>query len=123
MTQTELWQYCTLLADISRKPYDRTFLWISKSSFEKIKPQFSPSRNWFHPGGNYRSRHFWKHIHAIDQGNLVHLHVDTGNVSISPLYAFVHLMYDVIPYCWYALRTRNPIWKLFLPPHKIDEKL
>ncbi len=122
MTYDELWKNCEEHAIASLHPYDREFLWISDEYFARIEADFVRSRNWFHPGNNYRSKHAGKHIHAIEQGRCVHLHTDTGNLTTSPFSLFQHFYFDVIPYCWYSIKMRKQLWKLFLLPDKFDEK-
>ena len=122
MTYDELWKDCEKHAIVSLHPYDRTFLWVSHEYFALVEAEFERSRNWFHPGNNYRSKHDWKHIHAIEQDEYVHLHTDTGNLTTSFFSLLVHLYYYVLPYWWYSIKMRKQLWKLFLLPSIFDEK-
>jgi hypothetical protein len=112
----ELWDVCGKNAILSVHPFDRDFIWLTIEAFESLQPYFVESRNWLHPGTNYRSTHSYKHIHAIRQNAHVHMHLDTGNGGFGWRLAVVHVYYDVIPYIWYSLKLRTPLWQLFLKP-------
>jgi hypothetical protein len=118
MPINQLWTQCRSRAQVIQHPFDREFIWIDSNYFETLKSEFVLSKNWFHPGVNYRSKHPLRHIHAIEQGSIIHLHLDTGNVSSSLLFVPVHLVCDVFPYVLIAFKTRTSLWKLFVAKNK-----
>jgi len=105
MTTDELWHYFEKNQIASSHPLDRTFIWIRRDDFTPIAAEFIKDLNLFHPGINLRSKEPWRHLHVIMQDDVVHAHLDTGNVAHSLVrYGLVHLWYDVVPYATHSLR-------------------
>lgn len=76
----------------------RPFVSIKKEDFEQYEEYFQISRNWLNTKMNYRSKHWFRHIHAIDNGIEVQFHVDNGNISRNVLFALPHSLFDVMPF-------------------------
>lgn len=76
----------------------RPFVSIKKEDFERYEEYFQISRNWLNTKINYRSKHWFRHIHAIDNGIEVQFHVDNGNISRNFLFAIPHSVFDVAPF-------------------------
>lgn len=76
----------------------RLFITVKKEDFEKYQDYFQRSTNWLNTKINYRSKHWFRHIHAIDKGEVVQFHVDNGNLSRNVLFALPHSVFDVIPF-------------------------
>ncbi len=85
------------------KPLDRYFIWVKPADFEAVKNLFKKEYNFSHPTNSYRSRAYFKHIHAVDEGELVCIHQDFGNWTKFPPLIILHLLADVLPYIPYCL--------------------
>jgi len=80
--------------------FGRGLVLISKIDFNKQKKWFEPSAN-LNGHKNYRTKRFFKHIHAIENRNYVEIHYDYGNFGMNLFLVFIHLIYDMIPYFTY----------------------
>ncbi len=111
MRLKELWNYFWQRKISSSKPLDRYFVWVKKEDFEKVKSFFRPEYNLFHSTGSYRTKQFFLHIHAIDEGNIVCIHHDFGNWTRFWPLIIVHFFSDVffyLIYCWWkGVDVRN----------------
>jgi hypothetical protein len=83
--------------------FRRPLVTISKSEFLQYREVFCPHRSVLNSLVNYRSVHWWRHIHAIDYGDVVSFHIDHGNPSVSVWLLVPHLIFDVIPYFSYCV--------------------
>ncbi len=108
------WDYLISKQIHSSTPFHRCFAWISDADFTHIEDHFKAETNLFHPGYCLRSRQSWKHVHVLKQGNHIHAHLDTGNVTRSYLlFSVPHLVFDVMPYVTISLRRRVKVSSLF----------
>lgn len=102
MTTRELWIYFWKKKVAYTKPLDRYFIWVKPEDFLTVKNLFKPEYNIFHPKNSYRSSAFFRHIHAVDEGNLICIHHDHGNwTKFYPL-IIIHFLIDVLPYFVFA---------------------
>jgi len=117
MSEQELWSYFLDKKVASSHPFDRDFVWIRREDFEPIKTYFIKEINLMHHGQSFRSKAYFSHIHAVDQGEFIFVHPDTGNlVRFLPL-GLLHLVVDVIPYFAFALMKRKSFKELFAYPN------
>ena len=103
MKETNLWKYFWDKKVIAVKPLDRHFLWVKTSDFEAVKDSFRKEYNLFHPANSYRTKSFFKHIHAINERELTCIHHDFGNWTKFPPLILVHFFADVLFYVVYCL--------------------
>ncbi len=89
--------------------FSKDFITVPVSDFKKYQTFFTNSYNIMNTSKNYRSKHWFSHIHAVTDGDFVQFHLDKGNYSIFwPLYIF-HLLLDVFPFLIICLvQFRNP---------------
>lgn len=122
MNEKELWKYF-LEKKVSRveRPFDRDFLWILRKDFEKVKRNFLGEINWVHKGKSLRSRSWFRHIHAVFQGEHVFVHKDFGNKARFLPLGILHLVVDVIPYFFFCLVKRKSFGEAFVCPLKIKK--
>lgn len=83
--------------------FSRDLVVIRKKDFDAYKEYFINSKNILNNLSNYRSNHYFRHIHAIDFGEYVQIHMDNGNMSKFLLFAIPHFFFDMIPYFTYHL--------------------
>lgn len=58
---------------------------------------------------NYRSAHWWRHIHAVVREDGVQFHLDRCNPNVSFWFNIPHAFFDVIPYfVWCLLTLKKP---------------
>lgn len=90
--------------------------------FQKFNDYFYAKGNFFNTGVNYRTKERFKHIHAVQKGNLVFFHYDYGNVDQSlPMYV-CHTFLDVIPYFISVVVRRHKIFDYCLAQAKIAKE-
>lgn len=116
MSESRLWEYFQEKQIAQARPFDRDFLWVPKEAFARVEPHFVAELNILQPGKSYRSRALLRHIHAIDQGDCVFVHQDTGNVARFLPLGLVHLFIDVVPYCAYAWYRGVSFSAIFVRP-------
>ena len=116
MNDSELWQYFIQKKVAQAKPFDRLFIWITDKDFENVKKYFVQERNIIHSGKSYRTKSLLKHIHAVEQDGIVFVHFDIGNVARFFPLGLIHLIFDVIPYLWFSISRKIPMYKLFEKP-------
>ena len=107
MDAKQLWNYFLTEKIAKTHPFDRDFLWVKKERFEKVKKFFKEECNSLHRGKSYRSNSFFKHIHAVDQGNCFFVHFDCGNHKKFLPLILVHYLADVIPFFAFCLLKRK----------------
>lgn len=101
MKEAELWNYFWERKVQVSKPLDRFFIWVKPEDFKTVKSSFRAEYNLFHPHNSYRSLSYFKHIHAVDEGELICIHTDYGNwTKFWPL-ILIHFFIDVLPYLIY----------------------
>ncbi len=107
MTLPSLW--LQLVKHEWRRSYffGRPIVTISHTTFEEYKSEFIPHYSIFNNLQNFRSRHAWRHIHAIVYPEYVQIHIDHGNPNNSWLYYVPHLFLDVVPYFTFCLSWRK----------------
>jgi len=87
--------------------FGRELILVYKRDFDKKKRLFEPVSSFTNNLKNYRTRRFFKHLHAIEDGKYVELHYDYGNWNVNVLGFLIHLISDVIPYFAYHFITRK----------------
>jgi hypothetical protein len=117
MTNQQLWKYILEKKIALAHPFDRDFVWISKRDFEPIKKYFFKERNFIQKGNCYRTRAFFKHIHAVEQEEIIFFHFDFGNHTRFLPLALVHFFADVFPYFVFCLMKRRTMEEFFVPPN------
>jgi len=113
MNDNELWDYVLKHKFKMTRPFDRDFIWISKSDFSLIKKFLHREWNFLHSGASYRSANLLLHIHAVEQGDFVFFHKDIGNFRRCILLGAIHLFLDVFPYLVFALWNRQKLSTIF----------
>jgi hypothetical protein len=109
MTEKEIWKYVLDKKVASRKILGKDHFWILKKDFEAVKNNFAREFNPFNPGRSLRSREYFLHIHAIEQGDYVFVHKDLGNVARFFPLGLIHLFVNVIPFFIYILIKRTSL--------------
>jgi hypothetical protein len=103
MNRKELWNWFWEHKISASKPLDRYFVWVKKSDFETVKKFFrTEPYNLFHSTGSYRTKEFFMHIHAIEEGGVVCIHHDFGNWTRFWPLIIVHFFSDVLFYLIYC---------------------
>lgn len=116
MTENKIWSYCLDTKVAFARPFDRDFIWISREDFQQVRGHFVKEMNFLHSGDSFRSNGYLSHIHAVDQGDVVFIHYDTGNLAKFLPLGLVHLVVDVIPYIGYAWIKGVPLNSVFKYP-------
>jgi len=111
--EIDIWNYFKENSLTSKKPFDREFVWIDKHTFSKRKSLFKEDLNLLHSGRSYRSGGLLRHIHAVEQGDIIFVHCDFGNVSRSLILGVFHLFLDVIPYIIFSAVTGQKLKDVF----------
>ena len=84
------------------------FVVIPNEHFLKYRDNFSKAIQ-IGARTNFRSKHFWRHIHAVQDENNTEIHIDHGNMYKNPILGVAHLFFDVIPYfSWLFLHKKKP---------------
>lgn len=119
MREKELWDYLWTKKAFHTKPLGRDFLWVHKSDFGSVERYFVSEFNIFHKSGeSMRSRGYFKHIHAVHQGDHVFIHQDTGNIARFFPLGIVHLFADVLPFLLFEWRSHIPKEHLYYRPQQ-----
>jgi hypothetical protein len=89
--------------------FGRRLYIVKRSDFEAYGDFFSENKNLLNAKRNFRTNRRFKHIHAIQTGDLVEFHWDYGNLYASRAMAVPHFLFDVIPYfVWHLLTFKKP---------------
>jgi hypothetical protein len=117
MQQRELWAYFLDKSTHRSKPFDRSFVWVTKKDFESVAGYFIEEFNILHlDTKSFRTRKYFLHIHAIEQGEYIFVHRDFGNVAYFLPLGVIHLFVDVIPYFVFARVKGVPFRSIFTRP-------
>lgn len=116
MKEIELWQYFNEKKVAYSRPFDRDFIWITKTDFEIVQDFFVAEFNILNKGASFRSRAFFLHIHALVQGEYIFIHKDIGNVARFLPLGVIHLFIDVIPYFVLAKIKRVTFHSIYQKP-------
>jgi hypothetical protein len=116
ITEKELWSYFSEHKVSSARPFDRDFIWVKKEDFQRVRQNFVKEFNFIHSGESFRSMGLISHIHAVDQGDVVLVHFDIGNVARFFPTSLIHLFADVIPYYVFAWFKRTPLESILTRP-------
>lgn len=87
--------------------FGRKLVVVRKADFENYKKYFQDSYNALNKYKNYRTNSIFRHVHAIDFGEYVQIHLDYANVSKSFLLAIPHFIFDMLPYFSSCLLKRK----------------
>ena len=92
----------------SERIFGKDFVVINYNDFEPYKKYFSEPVE-IGTATNFRSKGYFKHIHAIQRENKVQIHLDNANEYLfKPLFV-IHFFLDVIPYfLWHLLKFKKP---------------
>jgi hypothetical protein len=85
--------------------FGRHIYFLAKDDFGVFEKYFTRSRNILNRHVNLRSKHHFRHIHAIHIDGWISFHVDYANPDKNFGLALVHLCLDVIPYFLYCVVT------------------
>ncbi len=118
----ELWNYFKSKSVANSHPFDRDSLWVLDTDFQTVKHNLQGEYNILHPGKSFRSNGFFRHIHAVCQGDYVFIHRDTGNMKRFLPLRILHFFLDVLPYILFALFKRKSLIDIFDPPKCLFEK-
>ncbi len=106
----EIWEF------ISKNCLRKKFCWhefivIPKNKFKEVQGLFEKHKNLFFKEVEYRSKHFLRHVHAIDFGDVVICHRDFVNHKKTKLIGLIlHTILDFIPYIFMSfLKLKKPI--------------
>jgi len=98
MNTQQIWKYFLSKKVAETFPFGRHFMWVKKEDFMKIRNMFQKEPNAFHKGSSYRAGLCLKHVHAVDQGNYLFIHLDYGNHKKFLPLVLIHFFVDVLPY-------------------------
>lgn len=118
MSDRDIWEYFVERSVSRTRMLARDIVWVTRDDFRAVERHFFKDINIFHPRKSYRSRRLFRHLHAIEQGEYVLVHRDTGNLSLFPPLGVVHLIFDVLPHAFVARRKRVPMRALFSRPEQ-----
>lgn len=90
----------------------RQLVTIPTTDFEQFKKYFDIVKNPLNTFTNYRTDGKFNHIHAIEEGEYVQVHIDHINPEFLWLAPF-HLFTDMIPYFLDRLLKRRTPYKLY----------
>lgn len=99
MRVNELWsELSQYKVALNHFPINRELVALPRENFVKYLEYFSESYNPLNAVGNYRTGNRFRHIHAVECGDYVEMHIDYFNPSMSIWLALPHLCFDVAPY-------------------------
>ena len=112
MKENELWDNFWSRKVAKTKILGRYLIWVHKKEFNKFRKYFKKEYNFIHPGKSFRSSSYFKHIHAVEEGNYFCIHYDLGNImKFFPL-GILHLFFDVLPSCAFCYIKGIPVKSL-----------
>ena len=105
-----LWAHVTVLAADQSWLMDQTFCYLTREEFHAIAHHFIPEIR----SGHYRTPRRWHHLHAVDEGDRINIHIDIANPMAGGLMMVAHFMLDVVTTGVAAsLRYRRPCLRPF----------
>jgi hypothetical protein len=78
---------------------------VTIADFKLFDAHFVSSYNLLNRQQNYRTKNLFRHIHAIQVGELVEFHYDYMNPDKGLSLVFLHTVTDVVPYFLYFIVT------------------
>lgn len=88
-----LWQVASKLALYRQTLGWEVYLFVPRRAFEVLKPHFEPEG--YRPG-HWRTPGTGWHLHAVEEGAMVNIHVDSHNPASNMLAMARHFMRDVV---------------------------
>ncbi|MCP5405251.1 MAG: hypothetical protein H6922_03405 [Pseudomonadaceae bacterium] len=88
-----IWHACLAAAQTQLVIGKQTFLFVTPEQFASVRKAFDaePLRH-----GHWRSRAGGVHIHAVDEGDVINVHLDGSHPYAGPWAMLKHLYIDVI---------------------------
>ena len=93
--------------------FGRALIALPRSAFESYLEHFNESFNPLNGRANYRTRHTFTYIHAVEDGGLIECHIDFFNPTMFLPLALPHLFVSVIPYFLWCLLTLKRPYKIY----------
>ena len=110
----------TLFSKLEQRAVGRSHFWgrplvtIQKSDWIHYQDEFVESYDPFNDFKNYRTKHTFTHIHAIEKDGHIDFHHDFFNPDVNRLLAIPHFFLSVIPYLVWHLITWKKMYALHL---------
>ena len=98
--------------------FGRHLFVIKNSDFKSFEKHFVEVPDILNNLTNYRTRHAFKHIHAVKSDSLVQFHYDFGNIGSAFFMAVPHFFIDVCPFFAYWLVTLENPYTIGLEPDR-----
>lgn len=86
---------------------EKEFIFVKKEVFSEYKNFFTISKytNFLNDWVNYKTREYFKHLHAVEYKNIVQIHIDTWNMDKNFLLLIFHIIFDILPHFVYNILT------------------
>jgi len=98
MSAERLYELLYQQAKPKHRFFGRRHFELAYQDFKALEVHFKKSRNILNRYENFRTRHWFRHIHVMRIGEVIEFHLDYANPDKGIMMAMTHFVVDVVPY-------------------------